>query len=130
MRLDGAVPLYAAVRGKQLLLANDSILLEKMLARGQKAAAAEGKDTVTYAALFRHTQEQANFRRLMAQLDLAGHRGEADQQADTEGGQSPAFFSGNAASFSRAFSKVASERIEERDHGATVTQTVIYQWAR
>lgn len=101
-----------------------------MLTRGRKVAAAEGKDSVTYAALFRHTQEQANFERLMAQLDLAGHRGEADQRAGAEGGQSPAFFSGNAASFSRAFSKLASERIEERDHGATVSQTVVYQWAR
>jgi hypothetical protein len=127
--LDGAVPIYVAVRGKLLVLANDSMLLEKLLARSQKAAPTEGKDSVTYAALFRHTQEQANFRRLMAQLDLAGHRGEADQQTDTAGGQSPAFFSGNAASFSRAFSKLASERIEERDQGATVTQTVTYQWA-
>jgi hypothetical protein len=66
----------------------------------------------------------------MTQLDLAGHRGEADPQAETEGGQSLAFFSCNAASFSRAFSKLASERIEERDRGATVTQTVTYQWSR
>jgi hypothetical protein len=84
---------------------------------------------VTYAALFRHTQEQGNFRKLMAQLDLAGHRGRADQAA-ASGGDSPAFFSGNAASFSRAFSRLESERIEEKDQGATVTQTVTYQWSR
>jgi hypothetical protein len=66
----------------------------------------------------------------MAQLDLTGHHGQSDEQAEGGGGQPPAFFSGNAASFSRAFSKMASERIEERDHGATVTQTVTYQWAR
>jgi len=128
--LDGAVPLYAAVRGKQLLLANDSMLLEKLLARSQKAGAAGGKEAVTYAALFHHAQEQGNFKRLMAQLDLTGHHGQSDEQAEGGGGQPPAFFSGNAASFSRAFSKMASERIEERDHGATVTQTVTYQWAR
>lgn len=105
-------------------------MLEELLVRSQKTPKAGDKDTVTYAALFRHTREQGNFRRLMAQLDLAGHRGESDQQAVAEGGQNPAFFSGNAASFSHAFSKVESERVEERDHGATVTQTVTYQWAR
>jgi hypothetical protein len=127
--LDGAVPLYTAVSGKQLLLANDSMLLEELLARRQKASPAVENNHVTYAALFHHTREQSNFRRLMAQLDLAGHRGAADHEG-TAGGETPAFFSGNAASFSRAFSKVESERIEERDRGATVTQTVTYQWTR
>jgi hypothetical protein len=127
--LDGAVPLFIGVNGKQLLLANDSTLLEKLLARRQKASTSEGKGSVTYEALFRHTQEQGNFRRLMAQLDLAGHRGTVDQ-AGRGGGESPAFFSGNAASFSRVFSKLESERIEEKDQGAIVTQTVTYQWMR
>jgi hypothetical protein len=127
--LDGAVPLFVAVNGKLMLLANDSALMEKLLARRQKAGPAGGNNSVTYAALFRHTQEQSNFRRLMAQLDLAGHRG-TDDQAGTAEGESPAFFSGNAASFSRAFSRLESERIEEKDQGATVTQTVTYQWSR
>jgi hypothetical protein len=129
LALDGAVPLYVAVNGKLLLLANDSVLMEKLLARRPAASATGGKDSVTYAALFRHTQEQGNFRRLMAQLDLAGHRGRVDQAA-ANSGESPAFFSGNAASFSRAFSRMESERIEEKDQGATVTQTVTYQWSR
>jgi hypothetical protein len=129
LALDGAVPLFVAVNGKLLLLANDSSLMEKLLARRPAASPAGGKDNVTYAALFRHSQEQGNFRRLMAQLDLAGHRGTADQAASS-GGDNPAFFSGNAASFSRAFSRLESERIEEKDQGATVTQTVTYQWSR
>src|SRR5271157_362100 len=129
LALDGAVPLYLAVNATQLLLANDSALMEKLLALRQSATPASGKDSITYEALFRHTQEQGNFRRLMAQLDLAGHRGTADQAA-ASGGDSPAFFSGNAASFSRAFSRMESERIEEKDQGATVTQTVTYQWSR
>jgi hypothetical protein len=127
--LDGVVPLYVAVNGKLLLLANDPALMEKLLARRPAASSAGGNDSVTYAALFRHTQEQGNFRRLMAQLDLAGHRGPADQAA-ASGGESPAFFSGDAASFSRAFSRLESERIEEKDQGDTVTQTVTYQWSR
>ena len=129
LALDGAVPLFVGVSGRQLLLANDTVLLEEMLALRQKAGAADGKESVTYAALFRHTQEQGKFRRLMAQLDLAGHRGTADQAATTSG-ESPAFFSGNAESFSRVFSRMKTERIEEKDLGATVTQTVTYQWAR
>ncbi|MGO9316922.1 MAG: hypothetical protein ACLPXT_02030 [Terracidiphilus sp.] len=129
LALDGAVTLFVAVNGKLLLLANDSSLMEKLLARRPTASPAGGNDSVTYAALFRHSQEQGNFRRLMAQLDLAGHRGAADQ-ASANSGDSPAFFSGNAASFSRAFSKMESERIEEKDQGATVTQTVTYQWSR
>jgi hypothetical protein len=127
--LDGAVPLYVAVNGKLLLLANDSVLMEKLLARRPAAVPAGEKDSVAYEALFRHSQEQGNFRKLMAQLDLAGHRGTVDQAATTAG-ETPAFFSGDAASFSRTFFKLESERIEEKDQGATVTQTVTYQWAR
>jgi len=129
LALDGAVPLYLAVNGKLLLLANDSALMEKLLALRQSATPASGKDSLTYAALFRHTQEQGNFRRLMAQLDLAGHRGTVDQAA-ASGGEGPAFFSGNARSLSRVFSRLESERIEEKDQGDTVTQTVTYQWSR
>lgn len=130
LALDGAVPLFVQVNGKQLILANDSILLEKILARKQKATPSESKDSVTYLAQFRHTQEQANFRLLMTQLDRAGQRGGTDQQAGRAEGQSPAFFSGNMASFSRVFARMEQERIEEKDLGAKVTQTVTYQWAR
>jgi hypothetical protein len=115
---------------KRLLLANDPILLEKMLARRQKAAQAAGNDSMTYAALFRHKQEQGNFRLLMAQLDRAGQRGGTDQQGARTDGQTPAFFSGNLASFSRVFSRMELERIEEKDQGGKVTQTVTYEWAR
>ena len=130
LALDGAVPLYLAVNGKQLLLANDSLLLEQLLARRLKSASANEKDNVTYSAFFHHTQEQGNFRRLMAQLDLAGHRGESNKQTEAASGQNPAFFSGDVASLSQVFSHVESERIEEKDLGAKVTQTVTYQWTR
>jgi hypothetical protein len=128
LALDGAVPLYLSVNGKQLLLANDSVLLEQLLARREKTATAVEKNNVTYAAFFQHTQEQSNFRRLMAQLDVVGQRGGADQGAAATSERNPAFFSGDVASFSRVFSNVKSERIEEKDLGAKVTQTVTYQW--
>jgi hypothetical protein len=66
----------------------------------------------------------------MAQLDLIGHRGGTEEQAAPANGKTPAFFSGNMASLSRVFSKVQSEQIEERDQGARVMQTVIYQWSQ
>jgi hypothetical protein len=124
--LDGAVSLFAAVNEKQLLLANDATLMEELLARRQKPAQSSEKGTLTYTALFRHKQEQGNFRRLMAQLDEVGH-GSAGQEGS---GATPAFFTGNVASLSRVFANVESERIEEIDHGNTVAQTVTYQWTR
>lgn len=125
--LDGAVPFYAKVSGKQLLLANDSALMEKLMERQRKADAPTGKESMTYSAFFRPAQEQNNFRQLMAQLDLAGHRG-ADSQRAENGGQSPAFFSGNMASLGQVFSRLESEQIEERDLGGKVTQSVVYRW--
>jgi hypothetical protein len=127
LALDGALPLYLSASGDQLLLAGDSILMEELLARRPRSISAAKNDGVTYAALFRHTQEQGNYGRLMAQLDLAGHRGPSDQSA---AGESSAFFSGNVESLSGVFPKLDSERIEEKDQGAKVLQTVTYQWAR
>ena len=130
LALDGAVPLYAAVNGKQMIVANDSALMERLLDHRPKANSPDGKEGVTYAAVFRHTQEENNFRLLMAQLDMVGQRGGAGEQAAQPNGRPPAFFSGNIASLGRVFSKVQSERIEERDQGARVTQTVTYQWSQ
>jgi hypothetical protein len=130
LALDGTVPLYLTVQGRQLLLANDSELMEKILARRQKSASVAGKDGVTYAALFQHTQkEQSNFRRLMSQMDRAGNAGGGDLLAN-DAGQKLGFFSGNVASFSRVFSNVESEQMIEKDQGEKVRQTVTYQWVR
>lgn len=129
LALDGALPLYAAVNGKQLFLANDILLLQHLLASRSGAAPTSTSEGVTYAAVFRPTEEHSNFRTLMAQLDLAGHRGANGQQAGAPDGQSPAFFSSDVSSLDRAFfNTLASERIEERDLGAKVAQTVTYQW--
>lgn len=128
--LDGAVPLYLSIQGRQLLLSNDTTLMEKILARRQKSTSIASKGGMTYTAVFHHTQqERDNFRRLMSQLDRAGHTSGDDPQTNNAG-QKPGFFSGNIASFSRVFSEVESEQVVEKDQGAKVTQTVIYQWAR
>ena len=130
LALDGALPLYIEVNGKQLLFANDSTLLEQMLARRQTVNQTKGTNEITYMALFRHTQEQETFSRLMAQLDKAGNRSGAGQQGNAANGQSPSFFSGNMAGLGRVFSKVESEKMEERDQGDHVMQTVTYRWNR
>jgi hypothetical protein len=130
LALDGTVPLFLTVQGRQLLLANDAGLLEKILAHRQKSPSIAGKDGVTYAAYFQHTpKEQGNFWRLVSQLDRAGNAGEGDLQANGSG-QKPGFFFGNVAGFSRVFSNVESEQMIEKDQGEKVTQTVTYQWAR
>jgi hypothetical protein len=128
LALDGALPFYIEVNGKQLLLANDSALLEQILVRRQVAGQATGRDGITYTALFRHTREQDNFRLLMAQLDQAGHPSGAGPQRATADGQSPSFFSGNIAGLGKVFSRVESEKLEERDQRTRVLQTVTYQW--
>jgi hypothetical protein len=130
LALDGALPLYIQVNGKQLLIANDSALLEQLLQRRQAAGTVASNDGVTYSALFRHTREQENFRLLMAQLDQAGHTSRTSQQDVAANGQSPSFFSGNIAGLGRVFSKVESEKMEEKDLGARVMQTVTYRWVQ
>jgi hypothetical protein len=127
--LDGRVGLYEAVRGKTLMVATDAGTLEAMLAaepaRGKSAGADAG---VTYAAVYRHSaEEQKNFRKLFTRLDRVGHPGPVD---DSPEGQTPAFFTGNIGSLDRTFAAMAEERVEERDLGAKVTQTVTYRWQR
>jgi hypothetical protein len=128
--LDGADSLYFALHANQLVLANDSDLLEQIVAHQQKPGPSALPDGVTYAAAFRHDSERQNFRALMTQLDLAGHRGRSLETPAQSGGEAPAFFSGNLASLSGVLSKVSSETILEKDQGAKVTQTVTYKWVR
>jgi hypothetical protein len=125
--LDGRIPLYFAVREKQLLLTTDSTSMEQMMARQLKPAESKPQG-ITYTAVFRHSaREQQNFRSLAAHLDRANHTDNPDGQ-DAQGGSSPAFFSGNIASLSRMFESVSRETVEEKDQGAKVTQTVVYEW--
>ncbi|HEY2857219.1 MAG TPA: hypothetical protein VGJ21_02255 [Terracidiphilus sp.] len=133
--LDGRVPLFLATREKRLFVSTDASLMEAMLARQQKAAQAR-TDGVTYASVFLHSpREQKNFRKLADRLDHAAHSTATNGQADASGGdgadgQAPPFFSGNVASLSRMFRNVAMESIEEKDQGAQILQTVVYQWQR
>jgi hypothetical protein len=133
--LDGRVGLYEAVRGKTLMVATNAATLESMLAAGLargKVGALSGAGTdagVTYAAVYRHSaEEQKNFRLLFTRLDQVGHPGAGEDHV--EAGTDPAFFTGNLGSLDRAFAAMTEERVEERDLGARVTQTVTYRWTR
>lgn len=125
LSLNGQVPLCVAVRDTQWMIASDSSLLERMLARRATGTTGSG---VTYSADFHHSAERDHFVALSSLLDRIGNRGRADGQAAKSDGEAPAFFSGNVASLSRVFAQVSEERIDEKDLGDHVTQTVTYQW--
>lgn len=127
--LDGQVSLFAAVRGRRLFLANNSDLLQQLLANDGKSAVAPASAGITYAAAFDHSPaRQTTFRTLTGLLDRAGNSGSQDNGGPPAAGQPLAFFSGNMASLGRVFADVSQESIQERDRGATVTQTLRYLW--
>jgi hypothetical protein len=126
--LDGKIPLYLAVREGRLFVSNSEALLVQHLA-GRGTPAGANANGVTYAAVFQHSPaEQRTFRKLFRRLDAAGHA--AGANAEDGEGQRPPFFSGNVASLSHMFQNVRRERMEERDQGEKVTQSVVYEWAQ
>lgn len=130
--IDGRVHLYCAAREKDLFLSTDAKLMEQLLARRQKSTEARS-DGVTYASLFRHSaREQNAYRKLVNRLDGASHATaggtQSEDNADSAEDQTPAFFSRNIGSLNRMFKDVVSESIQEKDQGAQVLQTVVYQW--
>jgi len=130
-KLDGSIPLLMAVRTNRLYVANSEALLSAILSRGTSPEASDS-DGVTYEADFHHNaREQQAFTNLGGRLDAAGHGTPSAGSADTDtgaDGQAPAFFSGNIASLSQMWSRVAREKVTEKDQGAFVSQTVEYEW--
>jgi hypothetical protein len=128
-KLNGSIPLLMAVRTNRLYLANSEALLSAMLSRGTEASASDG---ITYEADFHHgSREQRAFTNLAGRLDAAGHSTPSAGNADTDtgtDGQAPAFFSGNIESLNQMWSRVAREKVTEKDQGAFVSQTVEYEW--
>ena len=123
---DGLLPLALQIKDKYLILSNDpSMLLAVAKNLGHKA---ESAAPAIYASGFNPTQERPAFVHVTTLLDRAGMRGGAALSDDPDEPRQPAFFSGNAASFSQVFSGVASESMTVRNAGNNVTQTVTYQW--
>jgi len=120
---DGLWNFAVAVRGKYLLLSDDSSLLKNMLASmSQKPA----KKPAVLVAGFHHARERENFARLTELLDRpnANPGGAAASEAY------PQFFSDNLASFSSALAGVTSQTIVIREARDRVLQTVTYEWSR
>ncbi len=119
--LDGLWNFAVAVRGKYLLVSDDSSLLKNMIANmNQKPS----QKPAVLVAGYHHARERENFVRLTRLLDLTGAtpRGSA--------GSEPQFFSDNLASFSAALADVSSQTIVVRDASDKVLQTVTYEWSR
>ncbi len=121
--LDGLWNFAVAVRGKYLLVSDDSSLLKNMIANmNQKLS----QKPAVLVAGFHHARERENFVRLTRLLDRASAtpRGSAGSEPY------PQFFSDNLASFSATLAGVSSQTIVVRDASDKVLQTVTYEWSR
>jgi hypothetical protein len=121
--LDGLWNFAVAVRGKYLLLSDDSSVVSAMLANmNQKPAL---KPAVLVAG-FSHARERENFARLTDVLD----RPRVNLGGSSASEPYPQFFSDNLASFSTLLAGVSSQTIVVRDASDKVLQTVTYEWSR
>ena len=139
LALSGPVNFYLKTDGNRLFLSSDANLLQNLMLRARKADAESSAENLTYLALFRNAQGRGDFLHLMKQLDRAGSHGMENSNPSEEGdsadsvkagasGVAPAFFSGNIASLTRAFTWLDSEQVAEQDLGSKVLQTVTYRW--
>ncbi len=122
--LDGLAHLAVGVRGRFLVIADNSDSVAALLA---KASAAPSSSGATYAAGFCHAAERENLARMVRWMDFPSLPQPAGE-GEGEAGREPAFFSGNMTSFSSTLSRVESSSILVRDSGPTVSQTVVYKW--
>jgi hypothetical protein len=121
--LDGLWNFAVAVRGKYLLVSDDSSLLKNMSANmNQKPA----QKPAVLVAGFHHARERENFARLTGLLD----RPNANPGGAPASEAYPQFFSDNLASFSTTLAGVFSETVVIREASDKVMQTVTYEWSR
>jgi hypothetical protein len=121
--LDGLWNFTVAVRGKYLLVSDDSSLLKNMF--GNMNLKPSQKPAVLVGG-FHHARERENFSRLTRLLDRPG----ANPRGAAPPEPYPHFFSDNLASFSAALAGVSSQTIVIRDASDKVLQTVTYEWSR
>ncbi|HVS74728.1 MAG TPA: hypothetical protein VHE23_04820 [Candidatus Acidoferrales bacterium] len=120
--LDGLWTFAAAVRGKYLLVSDDSALLAAMVANLNRKAV---EKPAAFLAGFNHARESGNFVRFTGLLD----RRNLGARGSSQDGQSPQFFSDNVGSLSSTLSGVSSQKIVVRDAGDKIFQTVTYEWS-
>lgn len=121
--LDGLWNFAVAIRGKYLLVSDDSTLLKNMFTNmNQKPS----QKPVVLVGGFHHARERENFARLTGLLDCPN----ANPRGVSASEPYPQFFSDNLASFSAALAGVSSQTIVVRDASDRVLQTVTYEWSR
>ncbi len=120
--LDGLWPLAAAVRGKYLLVSDTPALMASMLSNFSRKSERQPAELL---AAFNHRREHYNFTRF---ANLVDRPNTMTNGAGTE--REPQFFSGNMVSLSSTLAAVSAERIEVRNDGGKVRQTVTYEWSQ
>ena len=122
-QLDGLWPLVASVRGKYLLVSDDAALMESLLANFNRKSTREPAELI---AGFNHDRERANFSRFAGLIDRPNTISDSLQNSEHR----PQFFSGNMASLSTTMAAVSAARIEVREEGGKVRQSVSYEWSQ
>lgn len=121
--LDGLWPLTVAIRGKYVIVSDEPALMESILTRlGRKS----DREPAVILAGFNHARERANFKSLVGLIDRPNVSTQGVRGIDRQ----PQFFSGNMASLSTTLAGVAAERVEVRNDGDKMRQTVLYQWSQ
>jgi len=125
--LDGLWPLAVAIRGKYMIVSDEPVLMESILAKqGRKP----DREPAVVLAGFNHARERANFKTLSGLVDRPNVSTQPVRAIDRGVAHQPEFFSGNMASLSATLAGVSSERIEVRNDGNNVRQTVTYEWSK
>jgi hypothetical protein len=122
-QLDGLWPLVASTHGKYLLVSDDPAIMESLLANFNRKSTSEPAE---FIARFNHQREGSNFVRFTGLIDRPGMISGSMQNAERQ----PQFFSGNMASLSHILAAVSSEKIEVREDGGKMRQSVIYEWSQ
>jgi hypothetical protein len=117
--MDGLLPLRLAVRGKLLIVANNSedtsAALAALQSRSQAAPA-------IFAAGFRLAGQEPDLIHLSTALDQGSSQGSSDSNSE------PPFFSANLASLGRVLSGVDSESVVIRTSPGKILESVTYRW--
>jgi hypothetical protein len=122
-QLDGLWPLVASFNGTYLLVGDDPALMESLLANFNRKSSSEPAE---FIAGFNHQRERSNFVRFTELIDRPRMIGNSMQNAERQ----PQFFSGNIASLSNTLAAVSSEKIEVREDGDKMRQSVVYEWSQ
>jgi hypothetical protein len=117
--LEGLNPLYAWVGGSQVALANSAELLRAAIAN--RPSPVSPPETI-FAAGFRHAREAGLYRTAMTRMEHL-QNGPASDDPNRE----PNLFSENIASLSQTLDRLVEVRIERRDLGERIDETVVYE---